>query len=191
MTKLKIPILLGTARKDRRSKSVAKYVHRLAVEYGFDTEIVDVRDYMSLQTIPPWQNKGEIKTWAEIMNAADGLIIVSPEYNHGYPGEFKIVFDQLFEEYRRKPVAICSVSDGNWGGTRVIEQLWLVSIAAFLVPTGKYVQFPKVQDLFDASGQIIDHSYDKRVKRLLAEMEWFAKTLQDGRSRYLSRKFIS
>jgi NAD(P)H-dependent FMN reductase len=54
---------------------------------------------------------------------ADGLVIVSPEYNHGYPGALKSVLDLLLKEYIHKSVAFAGVSAGPWGGTRVIEAM--------------------------------------------------------------------
>lgn len=60
------------------------------------------------------------------MTRADGLVIVSPEYNHGYPGEMKLMLDQLYKEYNRKPVGICGVSSGALGGARMVEQLRLI-----------------------------------------------------------------
>jgi NAD(P)H-dependent FMN reductase len=65
---------------------------------------------------------------------ADGFIIVSPEYNHSYPGELKMLLDMLFSQYAHKPVGICGVSSGAWGGTRMVEQLRLVCLAFHLGP---------------------------------------------------------
>ena len=54
---------------------------------------------------------------------ADGLVIVAPEYNHGYPGILKHALDTNLKEYIHKPVGLCGVSAGGFGGTRVIESL--------------------------------------------------------------------
>lgn len=184
MDKLNIPIILGTARKERRSENVANYVLEKAKEYGFDSQIVDVREYMLDQTIPPWQNQSEVKTWNDIADKADGYIIVTPEYNHGYPGELKILLDQAFDEYKKKPVSICGVSTGQFGGSRVIEALWNVLIELWMVPTSISVNFGNIKELFDADGNITNKKFDKYVNKMFKETEWYAKTLRDGKSNH-------
>jgi len=180
MNKFFIPILLATGRNERESERVAKYTLEMAQENGFESEIVDVRDHIQDKTIPNWQDPIPSQKWAQIMTRADGLIIVVPEYNHSFPGEFKIVFDQLFDEYKKKPVSICAVSSGGFGGTRVIEQIWNVTLAAGMVPTSYAVHFSKVKELFDKNGEIKDEKkqeYDKRMEKMLQETEWFAKAM--------------
>ena len=80
------------------------------------------------------------------MLAADGLIVVSPEYNHGYPGPLKEVLDSLYEEYEHKPIGICGAG-GGLGGSRAVEQLRLVAIELKLVPIREALYFPMVWDL--------------------------------------------
>jgi len=108
----------------------------------------------------------------------DGLIIVSPEYNHGYPGELKMMVDMLFSEYAHKPVGICAVSSGPWGGVRMTEQLRLVCIALHLLPIGEAVHFPKVQELFDDQGQLLGKSQHGQARRLLEELIMYAGALK-------------
>jgi NAD(P)H-dependent FMN reductase len=138
-----------------------------------------VRDYR----LPATDNSKEspqAKTLAEKVRRADGLIIVSPEYNHGYPGELKMMLDMLFSEYAHKPVGICGVSSGAWGGARMVEQLRLVCLAAHMVPTGEAVYFPKVQELFDDQGSFLGKSQHGQARRLLQELVWYATALKAG-----------
>src|SRR4029078_8234930 len=65
--------------------------------------------------------KDQFPEWRDAIKQADGLVIVTPEYNHGYPGSLKAVLDLLLQEYIHKAVAFVGVSSHNWGGTRVIE----------------------------------------------------------------------
>ena len=79
-----------------------------------ESEIIDVRDYLTEAT----DNTGDspqAKELAGKITKADGLIIVSPEYNHGYPGELKMMLDMIYEEYTSKPVGFCGVSAGGSG----------------------------------------------------------------------------
>lgn len=155
---LYIPIILGTAREGRYSEKVAQFVFSEVSKNDIETEIIDVRDYILKST----DNTGEsaqAKKLAEKISRADGLMIVSPEYNHGYPGELKMMLDMLYKEYARKPVAICGVSMGGLGGARMVEQLRLVAIELHMVPIHDAVYFSGIQQLFDDGGEIKDLSY--------------------------------
>src|SRR3990167_9375115 len=105
MSPLFIPIVLGTARRERQSEKVASFLFGELKRFdGIESDIIDVKDFMNAQTVPPWVSNSSIAFWKESMARADGLIIVMPEYNHGYPGELKILLDSLYQEYMYKPV---------------------------------------------------------------------------------------
>jgi len=169
-----IPIILGTARQGRQSEKVANFMLSETIKAGLQSEIIDVRDYR----IEATDSTGELpqaKKLAEKITKADGLIIVSPEYNHGYPGELKMMLDMLYKEYFYKPVGFCGVSIGILGGARVIEQLRLVSIEFHMMPIREALYFSTVQNLFDEKGNIKDESYFKRVETFLNELINYAK----------------
>lgn len=175
--KLFIPILLGTTRKDRESEKVATRIASYVDEYQKDVEtvIIDVRDFAF-----PLDNYGtDIKDtfpeWKETMQNADGLIIVTPEYNHGYPGPLKSVLDLLYDEYKHKVVGIAAVSAGPWGGVRVIENLVPVLRELKLSPIRVDLQFPKVQDGIDTDGA------QKRLEAFFKELLFVGRSLKWGR----------
>jgi NAD(P)H-dependent FMN reductase len=116
---------------------------------------------------------------AQKARRADGFIIVSPEYNHGYPGELKMLLDMLYSQFVHKPVGICGVSSGAWGGTRMVEQLRQVCLAFHMVPTGQAVHFPKIQELFDESGTLKGKFQHDQAKKLLDELTMYAKALKE------------
>jgi len=87
---------------------------------GVETELIDVR------THPMQLDAGEQmkdSKFAATIGRCDGLILVTPEYNHGYPGLLKHALDMNLKEYIHKAVGICGVSAGPFGGARVIENL--------------------------------------------------------------------
>lgn len=175
-----IPVILGTAREGRQSEKAARFMLQKALDAGLESEIIDVRDYR----LPATDNSKaspQAKKLAEKVERMDGLIIVSPEYNHGYPGELKMMLDMLFSEYAHKPVGICAVSSGAWGGVRMTEQLRQVCIALHLVPTGEAVHFPIVQELFDDQGRLLGKSQHGQARRLLEELIWYAGALKVAR----------
>jgi NAD(P)H-dependent FMN reductase len=175
-----IPVILGTARKGRQSEKAAKFVLEEAKKSGLDSALLDVRDFRVKSTDNTGQS-AQAKKLAAKIKKADGLIIVSPEYNHGYPGELKMMLDLLYQDYFNKPVGICGVSAGPWGGTRMVEQLRLVCIEFRMVPIREALYFPVIQDLFDESGNIKDPDYSSRVKVFLNELVWYAKALKKSR----------
>lgn len=170
-----IPIILGTAREGRQSEKVAKFVLSEATAAGIKSDIIDVRDYR----LPATDNTGAsatAKKLAKRITPADGLIIVSPEYNHGYPGELKMMLDLLYKEYFGKPLGICGVSGGGLGGARMVEQLRQVAIEFHMIPIREAVYFSTVQNLFDEKGKIKDESYRNRLKTFFGElMKWAGK----------------
>src|SRR4051794_37645044 len=116
--KLFVPMILGTPRKNRESEAVARWIfakmnERVEIEPCF----FDVCDF----DLPRDGYGPEIKDlfpeWRDAIIKADGLVIVTPEYNHGYPGSLKSVLDLLLQEYIHKAVALVGVSSHNWGGT--------------------------------------------------------------------------
>lgn len=179
MEKLFIPIILGTARKGRHSKNVAHFVLEYAKEYGFETQLIDTTDFPLNQT----QESDELAAkWSAIADKADGFIIVSPEYNHSYPGELKLLLDSIYKEYNRKPLGICGVSGGSLGGARMAEQLKLVSIELQMVPIRNTVYFSKIQELFDDQGKLKDEGvYRERLKAMFDELAWYAKALRNAK----------
>lgn len=183
MKNLFIPILLGSAREGRQSEKAAVFVYEEAKRYGqFDTELLDVRDFVAeCQTAAMPEKKS--KEWSKIMKKADGLIIVSPEYNHGYPGELKLMLDEIYEEYNRKPLGICGVSGGRLGGARMAEMLRTTAIELQMVPIRSAVYFSSVQNLFDKKGNIQDESYHARLQGLFDELLWYAEALKTARDK--------
>jgi len=175
-----IPIILGTAREGRESEKVARFMLEKALAFGLDSEIIDVRDYR-LPATDNTKTSAEAIRLKEVVLKADGLVIVSPEYNHGYPGELKMMLDMLYEEYFGKPVGICGVSSGVFGGARMIEHLVATCVRFHMLPTGEVLYFPKVQELFDEAGAIKKEAYHRRANKFLAVLAEYAEALRRGR----------
>jgi len=177
-----IPIILGTAREGRQSEKVANFMLQETVKIGLETEIIDVRDFRITATDNTEKIPQAIKL-SKIVSNADGFIIVSPEYNHGYPGELKMMLDMIYSQYSQKPVGICGVSSGKMGGSRMVEQLKLVCIKFHMIPISESLYFPEVQNLFDQNNVIKDKAYTNRVKNFLDELLWYAKALRLAREK--------
>jgi NAD(P)H-dependent FMN reductase len=177
---LSIPVILGTTRKGRNSEPVARYI---VGELGKRSEVVT--ELIDIATLPlPTNDAGEaIKDpgFSAKMDRADALVIVSPEYNHGYPGLLKHVLDSCLKEYIHKAVGIAGVSAGTFGGARVIESLLPVMRELGLVTIFWDLNFSKAGEFLDAEGQPRDPGPHPSIDRFLNELIWMAKTLRYGR----------
>lgn len=176
-----IPVILGTARIGRESEKVASFMLEEAKKAGFETELIDVRDFR-IEATDKTQKIPQAMKLSPKIEKADAFIIVTPEYNHGYPGELKMMLDMLYEQYARKPVGFCGVSSGALGGARCVEQLRLVIEELHMVSIRNAIYFPTVQDLFDDKGKIKDpNAYEKIVKAFMNELSWYASALRSAR----------
>lgn len=176
-----IPVILGTVRKGRATENVAKFVlGEIQKHEGVETELIDIRDLKF-----PTDDAGEaIKDakFSATMLRADGIVIVTPEYNHGYPGMLKHVLDTNLKEYIHKAVGVCGVSAGGFGGTRVIEALLPVLRELGLVTIFWDGNFSGARQLFDETGNLNDRAtHEKRIDKFLRELFWMSKVLRYGR----------
>jgi NAD(P)H-dependent FMN reductase len=186
--KLLIPVLLGTNRKKRNSTHPAKWlIGEIEKRPDVETKLFDVADFAFPQDDYGQEIKHLFPEWRDTIIKADGLIIVAPEYNHGYPGTLKAALDLLLKEYIHKAVAFVGVSAGPWGGTRVIEAMVPMVRELGLAVTFTDLNFPKVQRSFDAGGKLLDAAYEERVKGFLDELVWMATVLKWGRTNVASK----
>src|SRR6266566_3208385 len=180
MPALFIPVILGTARKGRRSENAARFVfEETKKRAGVETEFVDICNIPMRLDDAGEQMKDP--AFSDLVTRADGLILVVPEYNHGYPGLLKHALDMNLKEYIHKAVGICGVSAGAFGGARVIEHLLPVMRELGLVAIFEDVNFGKVGTLFDERGNLLNESYVRRVDKFLDELIWMSGVLRHGR----------
>jgi NAD(P)H-dependent FMN reductase len=136
-----IAIISSSVRTGRQSHRVALYFKNYLETNDIATaEILDLKEYkfpLFEERLKYQKNPAPITLeFAAKIKSADGIIIVTPEYNGGYPPSLKNIIDLLYDEWHRKPVAISTVSDGSFGGTQVITSLQfsLWKIRAWTVP---------------------------------------------------------
>lgn len=180
---LTLAILAGTTREKRESIKPAHYIAEVASQRpGVEVIFVDPKDFY----FPGDGNdpEGKDPRYTEIVGKADAFFVVTPEYNHSFPGSLKRMLDSELELYNHKPVAFAGVSDGNWGGTRAVEALVPAVRETGLVVMSWDVYFPYVPRMFDEGGVLKEEyreRYDHNVNKLLDELLWFAAMLKQGR----------
>lgn len=178
---LKIAIISGSVRTGRQSHHVAMYFENYIKENKLaEPEILDLKEFnfpifeerLKFQTDP----SEKAKLFSKKIKAADAVIIVSPEYNGGYPASIKNAIDLLVKEWYHKPVGLVSVSSGGFGGvnSKALLQTVLLKIKAVPVAT-----FPvaNVEEHFDEKGNAKDKGVsDKHAASFMKEVIWFAET---------------
>lgn len=185
MDALHLPVILGTVRDGNRSRAVAEHVERLVRARGHATRLVDP-DALPFGHLRrrEWEMEpqpAEVRAFVEEMGRADGFVLVSPEYNHGYPGALKDLLDHLYDEWNRKPFALVGVG-GASGGLRMIDQLRLVVSGLGAVSVPAHVPVQRVRDELGPDGRLADAAkWDKRFGRMLGELEWYARALRAAR----------
>lgn len=171
-----IVIISSSVRTGRKSHRVALFFKNYVEKTGKATaEIADLNMYqfpVFNERLKFQQNPlpGAID-FAQKIKSADAVIIVTPEYNGGIPASLKNAIDLLTDEWHKKPVAISTVSDGQFGGSQVIISLQfsLWKIKALTVPA--MFPVPKVHEVFDENGEPFDRdAAEKRAKAFIDEI---------------------
>jgi NAD(P)H-dependent FMN reductase len=136
---MKIGIVIGSVRDGRNGHTVGEWV---AAQAGARTdaefELIDLKDFelpvFSSATLPAMANRqyehANVTRWSQAIDACDGFVFVTPEYNHGVPGALKNAVDSLGPEWTGKTVGF--VSYGADGGIRAVEQ-WRQIVANFQI----------------------------------------------------------
>jgi NAD(P)H-dependent FMN reductase len=187
MSKLKIKLIVGSTRANRFSDKPAQWIHDLAsARPEIDLERLDLRDYplpFFEEPLPPgfardnYTNPAIVR-WRDKIREADGFIICTPEYNHGYPAILKNALDTVYHAWSRKAVSF--VSWGGAGGTRGVEQLRLVAIELDMAPTRFAVHIPEPWFIKEIS-QIDTEQNRGNAASLLDNLIWWAGALKAAR----------
>lgn len=180
----KIKIILGSTREGRVGDKIANWVLEKANNRKeFETELIDLRDwplpFFNSSTLPSSvkDSKGYenplTQKWSEKINSADGFIIVTCEYNHGYPGVLKNALDHLYHEWNGKPIAFVGYGYSANGG-RVISHLRDVVAELQMLQTRNEVDVPLWATL-NQKGEFDGKNYDSRLENLFDQLVSFLK----------------
>lgn len=185
-----IGIVIGSTREGRFGDKPAQWIHALAqarTDLGF--ELIDLRDHVlpffDEPVSPAWApvKNQAAQRWAEKLATLDGLIVVTPEYNHGPSAVLKNAFDYAYKEFGRKPIAF--VGYGGVGAARAVEQLRLVAIELQMAPVRNAVHIGMVEFLgiWQQGKHFDDYPHlEKAANAMLDDLGWWASTLKTARS---------
>lgn len=166
---LKLAVVYGSTRSGRFCDTVAGWaIARIEVHGGFAVEAID----------PQRHDAAEIR---RRIARADAFVVVTPEYNHGYPAPLKALIDSAYDEWQAKPVAFVSYG-GVSGGIRAVEQLRQVFAEVHAVTVRDAVSFANAGERFDADGQPREAERAQRsISTMLVRLGWWARALREAR----------
>lgn len=174
----RIKIISSSIRTGRKSDRVVLYFKNYLEENKIaEVEVIDLKEYNfplfeeRLRNLPA--PSALLVEYAEKIKEANGIILVTPEYNGGYPASLKNAIDVLYYEWHHKPIAIATVSEGPFAGNQVITslQFTLWKMKSWVVPA--MFPVPSVEKSFDKNGLPSDkEATDKRAAAFIKEMLW-------------------
>jgi NAD(P)H-dependent FMN reductase len=188
-----VQIIVGTTREGRFSERVAAWaVERLSGRDEVDVEVLDLRDH----PLPYFDGaaparlgrdypSAEVARLGERIDRADAFVVLTAEYNHGYPAVLKNAMDWTFVEWRRKPITF--IGWGNVGGARAIEQLRQVAAEFEMAPVRHAVHIlPDVmipaRTAEDPTDVTVFAPLEQKFELMVDDLLWWTRALAEARS---------
>jgi NAD(P)H-dependent FMN reductase len=174
----RIAIISASIREERKSHRVAVHLHRsISAMEGHEADMLDLLEFgfpLFHERLKFMKDPApEVVDFAKRIRQADGVIMVTPEYNGGAPASLKNVIDLLTEDWKNKPVGISTVSSGNFGGSQTLVSLVfnLWKIHGWVVPGA--MQVPNIKDNFDENNEPMDReAWEKRTTAFVERLLW-------------------
>jgi NAD(P)H-dependent FMN reductase len=176
---LTVAVIVGSTRPNRRGDVVATWLlGQLWQRSDLTVDFIDLAE-LELPAVLPSGDDEAARALRARVDAADAFIVVTPEYNHGYPASLKQAIDIPYREWNAKPVAFVSYG-GMSGGTRAVEQLRLVFAELHAVTIRDNVAFPGTR--IDDEGNPEDpERMQASAKVMLDQLSWWATALRAAR----------
>lgn len=181
-TPLRLALIVGSNREGRFGGTVAAWaVGQARQRDDVTVDVIDLAE-VDLPMVYPQQPGLAVVDYIERIGQADGFVVVTPEYNHGYPAALKQAIDLPRSEWRRKPVAFVSYG-GVGGGLRAVEQLRGVFAELHSVTMRDSVSLHMAWELFDDSGALRAPAQpNAAITTMLDHLVWWATALRTART---------
>lgn len=190
---IKLKIILGSTRDGRQGEKFAHWVMEQLKDHEiFSSELLDLRFYQlpyyedalpAVMLKQPYMPEVRAR-WADKIAEGDAFLIITPEYNHGYPAVLKSALDTIYHEWNNKPVAFISYGGGA-NGSRAVEQLRQVVIELQMAPIRESVHIGLFtgEDVFTQSGEMASISNNGKLSKLFEQLSWWANALKIARAK--------
>lgn len=186
---VRIGVILASTRRGRRGEAYAHWILELIrARDGVEVDLLDLHDYR----LPAYEHEQSpahleaayaddpARSWSEKIHALDGYVMVTPEYNHGYPGQLKNAIDHVHVGWFYKPIGFVSYG-GAAGGARAVEQLRNVAVEVRMVPVRGEVNLRIFGLETDEQGRPTDSLYLKRARAMIDQLVWWARAAKRAR----------
>lgn len=180
---LQIAVILSSIRTGRFNDTPARWTQQRLDAHGFHTARIDpaAEEFAGMHA----GNEGAVTALRARLASADGFVIVTPEYNHSFPGALKSLIDSASSEWQAKPVGFVSYG-GISGGLRAVEALRVVFAELHAVTLRDCVSFGMPWNRFDREARLIDpddaRAADRAMHIFCTRLEWWARALRDART---------
>lgn len=190
---INLKVIIASTREGRKGPSVAAWIFEKAKKHAeFNTELLDLAK-INLPFLnepePPSKKKYTkqyTKDWSAIIEPAEAFIVVTPEYNYGYPATLKNAFDTIYQEWNNKPIAFVSYG-GIAGGTRAVQSLQPVLTALKLIPISENIHIASFTNFIDEQGKFnANETHEKSAGKMFKELEHWVNILNEVRIKSLN-----
>lgn len=178
---VRVGVIVGSTREGRFGPTVARwFMTEAGRRHDLALDLIDLAE-LDLPVAYPRERGPAVRSYVERIDAADAFVVVTPEYNHGYPASLKQAIDLPRAEWHAKPVAFVSYG-GMAGGLRAVEQLRQVFAELHAVTVRDTVSFHNFGRLFDSNGHPSNEAEcGPAAKKMLDQLVWWALALQAAR----------
>lgn len=178
-SRIHVALVYGSTREGRFCDTVANWAAERIMSSG--AFALDLIDPAAPELAASHGGRAAISALRRRIGRADAFVVVTPEYNHGYPAPLKALIDSVNAEWQAKPVAFVSYG-GISGGLRAVEQLRLVFAEVHAVAIRDSVSFADAWSRFDAAGALVaPDAANAAMSTMLARLAWWALALRRGR----------
>jgi NAD(P)H-dependent FMN reductase len=179
---LHLAVIVGSTREHRFGSTVARwFVEQCASRTDLTIDLIELAD-VGLPAVLPTRFDAAVAAYSERIDRADAIVVVTPEYNHGYPASLKQAIDVVRREWHAKPIGFVSYG-GTSGGLRAVEQLRQVFAELHAVTVRETVSFQHASQRFDPSGKPLDpDGCNNAAKLMLDQLTWWASALRVART---------
>lgn len=177
-----IVIISGTNRPGSNTRKVTARIEASYQTLGVKTQVLDLADLPPEIFAPTAyaEKPAGFKKFTDVILAADGLVVVTPEYNGGVPGVLKYFIDMLPfpESFEQRPVCFTGLAMGIWGALRPVEQLQAIFGYRNALIFPERVFIPGIGKLLDAAGQFTNPEIAARLDKQAAGFVDFVEKLR-------------
>lgn len=178
--RLRVAVIVASVREGRFGPTVARwFADHAARRDDMAIDVVDLADF----AIPADMTKNDaVARFAGRIGAAEAFVVITPEYNHSYPGPLKTAIDSLGAEWRGKPVGFVAYG-GMSGGLRAVEALRVVFAEVHAATIRETVSFHGARGQFDEAGQPVNgENVRAAADTMLKNLLWWGRALRAARA---------